>query len=409
MRYTMKRGVILGVLAGFLAFTLFSSFASAYEENFTSSVIGSPSIQISSLRYEPYPVEPNEQFTLWIKVQNIGSHDATDARCRIVPQKPFSLYTRDAEKSYGLLGTNDFAVFDFSLKVDENAVDGDNELIVECTPDPSSGWIRNKVIIKIQTRYPTLNIINVKTVPDFVEPGSKAQLLITLENMAYTSMKDISVKPDFSSVSLAPYQEMGEKKIQRMEAGEIKDLVFNIVALPDAKGGIYKVPLSITFTDELGKEYSITGTIAVEVNSEPNLEVYVDSSTLTSSSKTGKVVFKIVNKGLTDIKFMNVKLLPDKKINILSTGTVYVGNVDSDDFETVDFTIEAKGNTINLPLKLEYKDINNGVHNESINVAYNLPSGGKTNWWLMVILLALAVLIFFKRKAILEKIKKFRK
>ncbi|MBU2523408.1 MAG: hypothetical protein KKE23_03920 [Nanoarchaeota archaeon] len=408
----LRRAALFFALV-FLAVTL----VSAYEQNYTYSNTLSSSIQISSLRYEPYPVEPNEQFQLWIKIQNIGSIGAKDATCRVVPQTPFSVYQGDSEKSYGLLGTGESAVFDFSLKVDGEAVSGENELIVECTDNPASGaWMIKEINIQIQTRYPSLNIVNVKTIPEFVEPGNKAQLLITLENMADSSMKDVSVKPDFSSVSLAPYQEMGEQKLRRIAAGEVKDLIFNIVALPDAQGGIYKVPLTVTFTDDLGMAYSLEGTIAIEINSKPDLEIYVDSSELTKSTKTGNIMFKIVNKGLTDIKFLNIKLLDTQKLDVISGDTIYIGNVDSDDFETAEFRVSVGSNEMVFPIEIEYKDINNKIHSEHLNIAYSLASkselgqgSGITSWIFLIVIVVVAFIAYRKRKVLVEKVKSFWK
>lgn len=411
-----KRGLRIFALSLVFVFIALA-FASAYEQNYTYTLASSSSIQISSLRYEPYPVEPNEQFKIWIKIENIGSIDAKDATCRVVPEKPFSIYQGDSQKAYGLLGSRESAVFDFSLKVDSDAVDGGNDLVVQCTDNPSSGaWTINKININIQTRYPTLNIINVKTIPEFVEPGNKAQLLITLENMADSSMKDINVKPDFSSVSLAPYQEMGEKKIRRIAAGEVKDLIFNIVALPDAQGGIYKVPLEVTFTDDLGTPYTLDGTIAIEINSKPELDIYVDSSELTTSAKTGNVIFKIVNKGLTDIKFMNVKLLESEDVEVIGGDTIYVGNVDSDDFETIEFRVDVDGRDIIFPVEIEYKDINNKAHTEKLDIAYSLASKSELgqgrsigSWIFLIVILVAAFLVFKNRKMLVDKIKSFWK
>lgn len=423
MRKKLKRPIWLilkmekrGLIAAFLFAALLISLSSvqAYEQNFSSTVTDFANIQFLSLRYEPYPVEPGEQFKLWIKIQNVGSKAAEDARCRIIPDNPFSIYQGQSEKAYGRLDSAN-VVFDFVLKVNESAVEGDNELAVECTDNPSHGWLRKKIIIKIQTRYATLNIVNVRTSPEFIEPGQNAQLLLSLENMADSSMKDIDVKLDFSSVSLAPYQEIGEKKLRRLNAGEINDLIFSIMALPDAKGGMYKVPLRITYTDELGKEYSINGTVSIEVNSKPELEAYVDSTTLTKSSKTGKIVLKIVNKGLTDIKFMSIRLLGSRDIKIILGDTAYIGNIDSDDFETADFRITAKKSKLIIPAEMDYRDINNKQHSEQVNVTFNLASpselgtGGGSSWLFWIILPAIAIIAYVKRKWILEKARQFRR
>lgn len=413
----MKRGIgkLAKLLLALLALTFVTGvlpFGAAYEENLTivsDWLPGVANIQIASLKYEPYPVEPGEQFELWIKIQNMGGKEAEDARCRLVLDMPFLIYQGEIEKSYGILGSKDFAVFKYKLRVDEDAVEGDNELVVECTDDPAKGlWVSKKLNIKVQTRYATLNIKNVRTSPAVVEPGQKALLLVTLENLADSSMKDIDVRFDFSSVPLAPFEEMGEQKMRRLNAASIADLMFNIIALPDADGGIYKLPVTIEYTDELGAFYSVNGTIAIMIGSEPDLDITVDSTMLSKGKRTGEVVLKIVNKGLTDIKFLNLELLESKDYKIISSSVAYIGDVDSDDFETAEFRIGARAANPLLKVKLDYRDVNNNLFSEEADVELKIFSGaelgtGKSLFSWLITLLVIAVIIYFaykKRKVI---------
>lgn len=366
---------------------------------------------VSSLKYEPYPVEPGEIFDLWVKIQNSGQQQAKDATCRLVLDNPFSIYQGEQTQHYGLLGSQDQAVFKYTLKADNNAADGENEIIIECTEDGSSGaWKQTKSNITIQSRYPTLNIAKIETEPSAIAPGHKADLILTLQNTADSSMKDITVKIDFALVPFAPYGEMGEKKLKRLNAGSTEELISSIVALPTAEGGIYKVPISISYTDNLGTAHDINDYISIEVNSKPDLYVTVDSSELTKSSKTGEIAFKITNKGLTNIKFMDVKLLSSNQIKLISTDSVYVGDVDSDDSQTVDFKITAKSSKLVIPLEMNYRDVSNNPYTEQVNVTYNLPSAaeagkGGTNWLVIIIVLIAIIFAYIKRKTILGWIK----
>jgi len=303
------------------------------------------------------------------------------------------------------------AVFDYKLKVDENTADGENEILIKCSNNPLFGlWAFENFTIKVQTRYPTLNVIKVETEPSAIAPGHKADLIISLENTADSSMKDITLKLDFSSVPFAPYGEFGEKKLRRLNAGLNEELVFSIVALPTAEGGIYKVPINISYTDNLGTAHSISDIISIEINSMPDLYVDVDSSQLTRSSKTGDITLRITNKGLTNIKFMNIKLLQSKQIKIISSDMAYIGDVDSDDSETADFKITAKSSKLIIPLEMTYRDVNNNLYTEQVNVTYNLLSNaeagkGGTNWFVIIVIIALIVIAYLKRKLILSWIK----
>ena len=402
----MKRGLILGAV---LIAVLMLNLASAIEMDFSSAAAESANMQIMSLKYEPYPVEPGEVFDLWVKVQNNGQGTATNAACRLVLDNPFSIYQGDSIQYGGVLNPGNTVLFKYKLLVSNNAADGDTELKIECTENSISGsWRGIKANITVQSRYPTLNIVSVKTEPSAIAPGRKADLVIVLENMADSSMKDIDVKIDFSSVPFAPYQEIGEKKLNRLNAGSSDTLTFSIVALASAEGGIYKVPVEISYTDNIGTAHDINATISIEINSMPDLFFSVDmASQITTSQKTGDISIKVTNRGLTNIKYFSMKMLPSKQIKMISTDTAYIGDVDSDDSEVADFRITAKSSKLIIPLEVSYRDVSNNPYTEQINVTYNLPSAsetgkGGTNWILIIIILIALIAIYIKRRAIIS-------
>ncbi|MEM2956249.1 MAG: COG1361 S-layer family protein [Candidatus Pacearchaeota archaeon] len=407
-----KKNVLLGL--SFFIIILLISLTSAIEINLSQSSYEMPdtaNIQIMSLKYEPYPVEPGEVFELWIKIENDGKQETKDATCKLILDNPFLLYQGELIQSYGILSPRDQAIFKYKIKVDENAVDGDNILKVECSPNPKTGfWKQTEIAIKVQTRYPTLNILNVKTNPSAITPGHKADLTFTIENTADSSMKDINIKIDFSSVPFAPYQEIGEKKLRRLNAGTNETLTFSIVSLPNAEGGIYKVPIEISYTDDLGTAHSINAIISLEINSKPDLYVFVDSSQLTTSKTIGEITFKVINRGLTDIKFVSLKILPSKQIKLISPDIAYIGDIDSDDSETADFKITVKSSRLNIPIEMTYRDVSNNLYIEQLNISYNLPSTaeagkGGINWIVIIMIIILIVFAYIKRKPILGWIK----
>ena len=116
---------------------------------------------------------------------------------------------------------------------------------------------------------------------------------------------------------------------------------------------------------------------------------------------------KIVNKGLPDMKFVNVKLGKSDKYRLISPAEVYIGNIDSDDYETADFRLyveKASEKKVVLPLTVEYKDANKKDYKDIVNLELPLyssseakklglvQSNGKLNW---IVLIVLAVAGFF--------------
>ena len=65
----------------------------------------------------------------------------------------------------------------------------------------------------------------------------------------------------------------------------------------------------------------------------------IDESTIKTAKASGNMVVQIVNKGTMDIKFAKVILEKGDGYVILSNPRVYVGEVESDDIETIDFVV----------------------------------------------------------------------
>jgi hypothetical protein len=117
--------------------------------------------------------------------------------------------------------------------------------------------------------------------------------------------------------------------------------------------------------------------MGIVIGAKPDLSITLDDSEIYESSKSGEIVVKVVNKGVTDIKLMNMKLMPSNKYRILSNDEVYIGNIDSDDYETADFKLfieKSKEKQIKVPVVLEYKDANNNDFKETIELTLDLYS-----------------------------------
>ena len=175
--------------------------------------------------------------------------------------------------------------------------------------------------------------------------------------------------------SFVPLGSTNEKSIYKIDAKSSYEFIFELLANPDAASGVYQVPLRVSYSDELGKTYLTNGTIGLIIGAEPDLSITLDDSDIYESGNSGEIVIKVVNKGLTDIKFVNMELKPSNSYQILTNDEVYLGNIDSDDFETADFKLfvdKTKSNQISLSLVLEYKDANNKDFRDSIELKLNL-------------------------------------
>ena len=71
---------------------------------------------------------------------------------------------------------------------------------------------------------------------------------------------------------------------------------------------------------------------------------------------------EVINKGLANVKFLEIDVGSSTFYNIISQDNVYIGDVDANDFQTADFNIfinKIALRNVNLPVTVLYKDTNN--------------------------------------------------
>ncbi len=394
--------LVLFIMAATLANAAVSS--EYYGEN--------PKIIVSLASQDPDPVEPGKIVEVSFKLDNQGAL-ANNVFFDIEPEYPFTLLPGEIKtKTIGTLGTtqnSERSVFvKYKLKVDQNAVDGSHEIKVRYKTENFESWtLLENLIIKVQSKDAILSVEKYTTTPEVIAPGSKAKLLIGLRNHASSILKDVKITLDLGKsgdeqTPFAPVGSTNEKVISVIDAQGYTPLEFSLIVDPDAKSKIYKVPLKMQYSDIINKNYSKTLTIAVIVGVEPDVSVYIDSTKVYTAGGTGEVTVKIVNKGLTDLKFLNVNLDKADGYKVLSPYEVYLGNIDSDDYETADFKLsidkKSKG-SVSLPLTIEYKDANNADYKKKINLELPIytsseakrlglvEGNGKIKWIIIVIVI----------------------
>jgi len=101
---------------------------SAIEVNLTPS--SSSVIQMSSLKYEPYPVNPGEYFDIWISAKFLRN-PRTDVQFELAQTYPFSIDSNEsAIKTYAAGAISSSLLLNYKVRVDKNAVEGVDKLTI---------------------------------------------------------------------------------------------------------------------------------------------------------------------------------------------------------------------------------------------------------------------------------------
>lgn len=334
--------------------------------------------QILATRYDPYPAEPGKYFDLWLKIENTGSMDAENFTFVLKPSYPFMLDPNEIEeRSFGRIVPRQSVLLHYKVRVDKNAVEGDSNLNYEYRTRSGGKPIPGTIVIKVQTIEAIIAVESIALTPERISPGESAEIKLKLKNTADSLLRYVTISlglvtelrtqttVSHAELPFTPLGEGNEKTIFYLDGGEEKELNFKIVADPNAESKPYKMPLIINYFDELGRNYTKTIYVGIIVGAEPELSISVDKSTVYDTRSAGDVTIKFVNKGVGSIKFLYATMKPSENYEILSSERVYVGNIDSDDYESADFKLyvkKANGSKVLLPLLVEYSDSNNNKY-----------------------------------------------
>jgi len=103
-------------------------------------------LEMSLLNQDPYPAQPNDYVDVMFKIEHRGGAEAQDVLVEILPEYPFSLDPGvDAVTKVGIIRGSQYgeeSVFvKYKLRVDKDAIDGDNEIKIKYVYNTEGRWI----------------------------------------------------------------------------------------------------------------------------------------------------------------------------------------------------------------------------------------------------------------------------
>jgi hypothetical protein len=362
-------------------------------EAVSSSVIfPGNSLKLTIQKYEPNPVEPGGIFDLYLRAEAIDDdttkNNIKNLGVELVESFPFFSYTRGINE-LGTLNEGNIIDFRYRIKVDPDAVEDYNEIRFKYYSGDKLVAVSPPLEIKVKAADTSLDVSEISTEPDRIKQGVASKMTLKIKNTADSVMRDIQVKMNLDSTPITTLNSINEKSLRILERGEVGEVIFDIIANADAVSKAYNIPLNITYEGSDGVKISKNYAFGLLIGSEPEYLVNLeDSDSGLVKGKSGDVVISLSNTGVGDIKFAVLTLLGSKDYDIISNDKVYLGNLESDDYETAEFKIfPKKSGWIELEVLVEYKDAFNGeanrietlrarVYTNGEAVRYGLVKGG---------------------------------
>jgi LPXTG-motif cell wall-anchored protein len=376
----------LAVLLSFLISLLSLLSISAAAETMT---IDYHFVNATLIGQNPDPAEPGEIVELRFNVWNGGAGIIENVKFELVPEWPLSFVSGQSPKiSVGDLKTKNIyddksedtvALLYYRLKVDPKAPSGDYQVVLKYTASNKLDVEQKLPVftVRVESSTSLLDIDNFQTIPAQIKPGSTGKLMINLANKGGVNLKDIKVKLDLDDLGFSPIGSTNEKVISSLTRDTSTVASFELFASADIKAKEYQVPVLIEYKNDNNTKYTKNNTLTLLIDSTPFYLLNLEQADVSTANTKGKIVISLSNTGQSDLKYLNLELLDTDDYEVLGKRSEYLGNLESDDYETADFQIFVKdiafpgGNkkrNIPLNLKISYKDGYNKDYSEEKEV-----------------------------------------
>jgi hypothetical protein len=364
---------------------------------------GGAMVTASILRYEPTPAEQGNTVDIWVQLSNAGTK-ADMVAVKFQPEYPFSLAPGVQEEvDVGSLSATENKVVKFTVFVDSNAPNGERNIKFLYKHGTLNEWAQLEAPITIQTQNAGVVIDSYTVDPSPIIPGQIFKVDLKFRNPGKIAVKNLDVSFDLPEGTFSTIGTGAKKRIDFIAAEESETVDFQMSSDTSTAVKVYNVPVTLSYQDERNKQYTDTSKISLVVNAKPEISMSVDSTKFTSKTSPGTVSLKIVNKGIVNMKYVSVKLVETPDYEVLSSSNeAYVGNLDSDDFETVDFTIKPLVANPRLNVQMEFKDPYNMEYKESYDLplriitAADLGNGGVPWVWVIIGIAAIGGIIYWR-------------
>ena len=377
-------------------------------------------ISVSLIKQEPDPVEPGKEVELSFKIDNTGK-STTALIFELLPEYPFtSLPEQKATTFIGVVGAsqNDkqSIIVKYKLRVDIGATDISYKIKIRYKESDADSWaVSDDFKVNVRSHEAILAIEKFSVYPNTIAPGERAKLSIELKNYATSPLKDVRLSLSLdatgdSAIPFAPIGNSNEMVVPFIEPQKNIPLEFELITDADAKGKIYKIPVTMKYSDSFNKNYSKSSIVSIIVNDKPDIGISIERTDVYTADNPGLLVLRLVNKGTTNIKFLNIKMLTNDNLRVIGTDEEYIGDLESGDFSTADFRVIAKGNDkIKIPVIVTFRDSGNMVFTDNREVelelynnkearALGILKSNNLGWIIMIVVFVIVGYFIIRRR-----------
>src|SRR5665648_773167 len=303
-------------------------------------------LSINVIKYDPYPAEPGSSVDVWIRVENIGSVDASNIKIQAYPKYPFTLMD-DGVKFAGTILKGQQVDYKYTLQVAENAVYGTNEISIGYIN--SKGYSTKKrfdieVGSDVVNTRGTVKLATIITEPEVLMPGDIGKVTINLQNSATAYSIELDGS-DYLMNSLIKRAELEssesifvtsppQENVGMLGPGDSTSLTFSIKVAQNATDNVYYPRFNIKGSSRL---YDSNWLIPVTVDTSAIIILPSEVSDFTKDEYNdgGVVILDVANSRPNTLT--GVQIIPKSDKLSFSPEAYYIGTMEDDELFTIQF------------------------------------------------------------------------
>ncbi len=220
-------------------------------------------LQVGLVNQDPDPVTAGDVVEAKFKIENLWETTKYPIEVEIAPQYPFALYSGNATKNIGILKgdqfDNDAQIVSFKLKVDPQAVEGDNEININVKMGDTV-WVYDESFF-INVKNEELRFRSYLRNSDIINPGSKGKFSIEFANAGGYDIEflELQLMPseDYKLLSTSAYTYIGELQSDDTESEEFQ------IYVPENVETVH-IPIKVNY-EVNDKDYESEETLVLEL------------------------------------------------------------------------------------------------------------------------------------------------
>jgi hypothetical protein len=315
----------------------------------------SAEIEIVLDQLSPQPVEPGQDITLSVRLEN-QFNDIENVMLEILPDSPIKLKNEnDRIINEGRMIKYGAVTETYLLHVDPLASSGEYEIEFRIRWSGNDMMRETNQTFKVLVRgAPQLMISNITINPQSISPKDMFDLMFTVSNAGTGMAREAQVSTDTSNLPFVSL-DADTKVIRRLDPGENIQLNYTIQVKDKTEISSYPIPIKMDYKDENGKNISSKSFAGIRVLGKADLMIS-DLMIEPPNPAIGDLVtvnMRIENSGTGEAKSVKVKLDAPSE----GTRTAFLGKIKPDDDAPGIFTFyAARDGNIPISASIEYED-----------------------------------------------------